>query len=144
MVFFKADAFKQTIKNINMARRQCQLSTSLLHQFLSKKPASRSKMVSSSTVICHIFPKVTFQGTTFKNFMFYYLLASSGPYGPFLAIHRAFYNKMSVGKCPVSKCHRARFSAATAAALKLIRKTAPLAFRGHPMWSLSEGRLLVP
>ena len=26
-------------------------------------------------------------------------LASSGPYGPFLAIHRAFYNKMSVGKC---------------------------------------------
>ena len=31
-------------------------------------------------------------------------LASSGPYEPFLAIHRAFYNKMSVGQCLVSKC----------------------------------------
>ena len=31
-------------------------------------------------------------------------LASSGPYGPFLAIHRAFYDKMSVGKCLVGKC----------------------------------------
>ena len=43
---------------------------------------------------------------THLDFFTYVLstFASSGPYGPFLAIHRAFYNKMSVGKCLVGKC----------------------------------------